>query len=680
MKRNIMIAWALLALNGFAGEARPLVQLQEEFLQWKFGLFLHFNIATFNNQEWANGHEDPATFAPDKLDCGQWINAAKAAGMKYAVLTVKHTGGWCLWDSEYTTHDMTAFKNYKQGKGDIVREFVDACRTHGVKAGLYYCMPGNYAGKYGNTLPEGKPDLHGLPPEAEGDYTGFIKKQFTELLTKYGPIDMIWIDQQGNKYTGKDWLQIKDHMKSLQPNCIVLANNSHNFKHTDIYGYELPVYKGKMIEELIPAGNTNAAEVCDKLGPGWFWNEKRDETKLMSAEEVVAAVKLCNERHANYLLDVGPDKTGLLPELSVKRMKEIGRLLEARQAGTVPSYLKGYEAEYRRNPREAALAWFKAAKFGLFIHYGLYSLTGRGEWAQFHDRIPIAEYAKLRDRFTADKFNASEIAALAEEAGMKYITLVCKHCDSFCLWDTKATDFNSINSPARRDLVAELALACRDRGLGFFVFYEHGFDWRHPHGPAPWDWKNKAVRPAYDTPDSFYAPRDQYDFNKYVTYIYDGVSELCSKYGPLAGVWLDGIGIPLSGDKSLFRVPELYARIRQLQPQGLICYKSGLYPELEDFMAPELPQIDSAMKNRSNKPMEICRTMQKHSPKAPKGALWGWLDGADHVTPDEVMKMLEEARDKNANLLLNVGPLPDGSIHQEDVKTLREIGKRLKSR
>jgi alpha-L-fucosidase len=347
---------------------------------------------------------------------------------------------------------------------------------------------------------------------------------------------------------------------------------------------------------------------------------------------------------------------------------------------TTPSYLRNFAEQYARDPRAAALAWFRQAKFGLFIHYGLYSLTGKGEWAQYDELMPIAEYARLKNRFTAAKFDAPAIAGLAQAAGMQYVTLVCKHCDSFCLWDTRTTDFNSMNSPARRDLVAEMAAACRERGLGFFAFYEHGFDWRHPHGPAPWDWKAKPVRPAYHPPDPFYAPQEQYDFARYVQYAYDGVSELCANYGPLAGVWLDGIAVPLSGDKARFRVPELYARIRQLQPQGLICYKSGLYPELEDFMAPELPQLTKAEANRGGKPMEICRTMQKRSPRAPKGHLWGWLDGADHVTPDEVMPMLAEAGARNANLLLNVGPLPDGSLHPEDVATLREVGRQLAAR
>ena len=327
MKQRILMVCAALSLTGFAEEAKPTARLQEDFLQWKFGLFLHFNVATFNNEEWANGYEDPATFAPDKLDCGQWADAARAAGMNYAVLTVKHTGGWCLWDSRHTTHDATAFANYKRGKGDVVRDFVEAFRARGLKVGLYYCMPGDYTGRYGNILPAGKPDLHGLPPEAAGDYTGFIKKQFTELLTNYGPIDLLWIDQWGNPYTGKDWQSLKEHIKSLQPNCLVLANNAHSFKQTDICGYELPIFKDKRLEDVLPATNTIPSEVCDKLGPGWFWNQNRDETELQPAERVAAMVKLCNERHANYLLDVAPDMPGRIPELSVKRLREIGKLL-----------------------------------------------------------------------------------------------------------------------------------------------------------------------------------------------------------------------------------------------------------------------------------------------------------------------------------------------------------------
>ncbi|MBN2296777.1 MAG: alpha-L-fucosidase [Pirellulales bacterium] len=307
-----------------------LAGLQKDFLTWKFGMFIHFNVATFNEREWANGYENPASFAPNKLDCDQWVDAAAAAGMKYAVLTVKHTGGWCLWDSKYTgSHDITALTNYQDGKGDIVREFVDACRKRGIKVGLYYCFPGNYTGRNGNPkLQKGQEDLHGLPPEAKGDYTGFMKKQLSELLTRYGQIDLLWIDQYRNPYTRNDWRNIKRHVKSHQPNCIVIANNSLDFQETDIHGYEYPYQKIKSPEKALPPeDNKHPAEVCDILGPSWFWNTRENEANLKTAKDVVAILKLCNSRRTNYLLNVAPDKSGLIPVYSVERMRMIGKLL-----------------------------------------------------------------------------------------------------------------------------------------------------------------------------------------------------------------------------------------------------------------------------------------------------------------------------------------------------------------
>ena len=307
---------------------RPLAKLREEFLSWKFGLFLHFNIATFNGQEWANGYEDPLSFATKALDCGQWADAAKAAGMKYAVLTVKHTEGYPLWDSAYTTHDITAFKSFKGGKGDIVREFVDAFRARGLKVGFYYCAPGDFDNKYGNTLPEGKPSLHGMPPEAGGDFQGFIKKQFAELLTKYGPIDLIWCDQYSVKFNMDQWHDIMAVIRKLQPNCLVIANNSHNSNDTDIHSYEYPIYKNE--SGYPPPGNIIPSEVCDTIVScgNWFWQPGL-EPHIRSAEEIVRVLRMCNERRANYLVDVGPDRSGRIAEPFVKRLNDVGALLNA---------------------------------------------------------------------------------------------------------------------------------------------------------------------------------------------------------------------------------------------------------------------------------------------------------------------------------------------------------------
>ena len=337
-------------------------------------------------------------------------------------------------------------------------------------------------------------------------------------------------------------------------------------------------------------------------------------------------------------------------------------------AAQPPPHLARYGELWSKDPRAASVQWFREARFGLFIHYGLYSLEGRHEWLMFREKVRPADYAKLAERFTAERFDADAICELALAAEMKYVNLVAKHCDSFCLWDTKLTDFNSVRSPAKRDLVAEMARACEKRGLGLFVFYEHGFDWRHPHGPAPWDWKSPNVRPAYDPPDPWYAPREKYDFQKYLDYVTGGIRELLTNYGPVAGVWLDGASIPASGDASKFRCPELYSLIRRLQPHALISYKWGIEGS-EDFLAPEKIQLDR-VRDRRGRPMEVCWTTQKGS--------WGWKADAAHLTVEEAWQELQRASELDANLLLNIGPLADGSVHPEQQRILREMGARIR--
>ena len=129
-------------------------------------------MATFVNKEWATGNEDPLLFNPTQLDCNQWADAAISAGMKYGILTVKHTEGYPLWNSAYTTHDIGSFLNYKNGQGDIVQEFSDAFRNKGLKVGFYYCFPGDYGGT--------NPNLMGMPPEAQGNYVNFINNRFED--------------------------------------------------------------------------------------------------------------------------------------------------------------------------------------------------------------------------------------------------------------------------------------------------------------------------------------------------------------------------------------------------------------------------------------------------------------------------------------------------------------------
>ena len=334
--RPLLSAFVLLALaltsrasadapQSQAPVAAPLSDQQRDFMKWRFGMFVHFNIGTFADLDWAGGYEDPGLFNPTKLDCGQWADTAKAAGMTYLVLTVKHTEGIALYDSAVTTHDITLFKKFRNGKGDIVREFVDACRSRGLKVGLYYCFPGDYSDEaHHNAPPPNMPNLHGLPPEAAGDYVGFMKRQLAEMLTLYGPIDLLWIDQYANKYTGDRWTEMLAYIRSLQPRCIVLANNAKNLRDSDVLSFEYP-WKG----DLPLTDNTSPAEVCDVIQTRqrWFWTEVNKPEDLQSAAQIVERLHTCNQRTANYLLDVPPDRDGLISGPQLQRLREVAALL-----------------------------------------------------------------------------------------------------------------------------------------------------------------------------------------------------------------------------------------------------------------------------------------------------------------------------------------------------------------
>ncbi|HEY4302645.1 MAG TPA: alpha-L-fucosidase [Candidatus Didemnitutus sp.] len=307
----------------------PLDAAQRDFMTWRFGMFVHFHLGTYADLDWAGGYEDPALFNPRRLNCGEWADEAKAAGMTYMVFTVKHTEGMTLYDSALTTHDSTKFRNFRDGKSDIVREFVDACRSRGLKVGLYYCFPGDYSDvAHHNAPPPGQPDLHGLPPEARGDYSGFMKKQLREMLARYGPVDLLWIDQWDNKYTVAQWPEIFAYLKKLQPNLIVIGNNAHRLQDSDVLSYEY-----SWLQEMPPEANQVPAEVCDPIQKKarWFWTPGEAPDDLQPAAEVVQRLRNCNARHANYLLDVPPDRDGLISGVHLQRLREIGALLRAGQ-------------------------------------------------------------------------------------------------------------------------------------------------------------------------------------------------------------------------------------------------------------------------------------------------------------------------------------------------------------
>jgi alpha-L-fucosidase len=347
----------------------------------------------------------------------------------------------------------------------------------------------------------------------------------------------------------------------------------------------------------------------------------------------------------------------------------------------VPAYLKAYQGVYKENPKEANLQWFKDAKYGLFIHYGLYSILEKGEWVQLRDTIPVSEYAKLKDRFKANKFNADEITDVAISAGMKYITITSKHHDGFCLFNTKETGFNVMNSPAKRDLIKELYDACERKGLGLFLYYSYGADWKHPYFYSrERGWPN--ARPAYREPQPEYKFKQDEDFNIYIDFVHKQLVEIFNQYPNIAGIWFDPI-MGYYNRPDLFPIDSTYALIRRMSPHALISFKQGANGE-EDFMAPERggnarvgQQFEVAKmvyEKNKNKPREICNTMQPHA--------WGYhkKNDGNHKTADDIIEMLDAAKELNANLLLNVGPKGDGSFPEEDIIALKEAGRNERRR
>ena len=347
----------------------------------------------------------------------------------------------------------------------------------------------------------------------------------------------------------------------------------------------------------------------------------------------------------------------------------------------VPNYLEAYGEQYKANPREANLTWFKDANYGLFMHYGLYSLLEKGEWVQLRDTIPVSEYAKLMDRFTAHNFDADRITDLVIEGGMKYITITSKHHDGFCLFDTKITDFNAMNAPANRDLIGELYESCNEKGLGLFLYYSFAADWKHPYFYSRESgWKN--ARPAYPEPQPEYLFRKDADFLRYVEDVHEQLKEILTQYPLIAGIWFDPI-MGFYNRPELFPIDSTYALIRKLSPHALISFKQGANGD-EDFVAPERSGGARVGQNmevarivydlNKDKPREICNTLQPHA--------WGYHKGNDgkHKTAGDIMKMLHQADSLNANLLLNVGPKGDGSFPEEDIIAIKTAGKMLQQK
>jgi alpha-L-fucosidase len=302
------------------------------------------------------------------------------------------------------------------------------------------------------------------------------------------------------------------------------------------------------------------------------------------------------------------------------------------------------------------MRWFHQARFGMFIHWGLYSLLGRGEWVMFRERIPRDEYAALARRFRGSKFDAAAWAALAARAGMKYMVLTTRHHDGFCLFDSRLSDYSSARTAAGRDFVADYVRACRQAGLKV-GFYHSLLDWRFEGY-----WEHRRYNESAEA---------------MVTQAHGQVRELMTRYGRIDYLFYDGEwvpGIPMARQMTegktaadvadFWQSRKLNAMVRRLQPHIIINNRSGVP---EDVDTPEQHVTASA----AGRAWETCMTI---------GDSCGWghvRNNPNMKTVPQLLQHLVTAAAGEGNFLLNVGPRPDGSIRREEAQRLRAMGKWL---
>jgi alpha-L-fucosidase len=292
---------------------------------------------------------------------------------------------------------------------------------------------------------------------------------------------------------------------------------------------------------------------------------------------------------------------------------------------------------------------FEKSGFGLFIHYGLFSIMGEGEWIQDFKHIPVDEYAKLKDQFSATDFDADRIVKLAKQAGMQYACLTTRHHEGFSLYDTCGLDtFDSIHSPAKRDLVREFVDACNRNGVKPFLYHTL-LDWR-------WDTGNCSTE----------------RFNEYLAYLYQSVELLCKNYGEIGGFWFDGTWSREGAD---WQEDKLYGMIRSYQPDAIITNNTGLHArgdvgneELDCLTfeqgLPVAPDRSDWSKYMAG---EMCETINGH---------WGvGKADFDYKSPSTLIRNLCQCRKVGANYLLNIGPEANGSVSLYDTTVLTVFGK-----
>jgi alpha-L-fucosidase len=338
-------------------------------LAWQrdeLAMFLHFGVNTFTDREWGDGGEDPAVFAPSRLDAWQWARAAREAGFRAMVLTAKHHDGFCLWPTATTRHSV-ASSPWRGGQGDVVRDFVDACRAEGLGAGLYLSPWDRNAPVYGDS------------PR----YNDFYIDQLTELLTRYGPIGEVWFDgANGEGPNGRrqvyDWPRIWRAVRRLQPEAVIFSDagpdvrwignergvaGETNWSTVDPDVVPVPGATGPRVMDMLQHGDPEGTvwrpgETDVSIRPGWFYHPAED-AEVRTVDDLVGLYFTSVGRNSKLLLNVPPTREGLLHDVDVARITGMHRALGATFATDLAA---GARTRWRESGPDTAVAEVELAR------------------------------------------------------------------------------------------------------------------------------------------------------------------------------------------------------------------------------------------------------------------------------------------------------------------------------
>lgn len=312
---QIGIIWtsqAQLLTSGVA--ANKLNALQQRFVDDRFGMFIHFNMPTYMNQDWPDPEASPELFNPKKLNADQWAKAAKSANMSYGCLTTKHHSGFCIWDTKSTDYSVMN-SPYKK---DVVKQFADAFRANGLKVMLYYSILDTH---------------HKLRPnQITPDHIKMIKTQITELLTKYGKIEALIIDGWDApwsriSYDDVPFDDIYHLVKSLQPECLVMDLNGAKYPAEGLYYTDIKTYEMGAGQRMSADAKRMPSLACLPINTSWFWKTDFPTIPIRDVDKLVTeTIVPLNNNSCNFILNVAPNRDGLIDENALEGLKKIGKL------------------------------------------------------------------------------------------------------------------------------------------------------------------------------------------------------------------------------------------------------------------------------------------------------------------------------------------------------------------